>query len=81
MKDITENSELQNILTKNTYIFVDFYTPSCPPCNIVAPYLDELEQQYPLVTFVKVDCTKNSDIVDEHNVSAVPTFILFSKGK
>lgn len=81
MKNIDNHAELENILKKNTYVFVDFYTPTCPPCKIVAPYLEELEEQYPLVTFVKVDCTKNFETTEEYRVSAVPTFILISNGK
>ena len=80
MNTVKTLDELNSLLEKNSYVILDFYTPSCPPCNLIAPYVEELSHQYPLVAFVKVDCTKSFDISNEYNVGAVPTFI-FLKNK
>jgi thiol-disulfide isomerase/thioredoxin len=80
MNTVKTVDELNSLLEKNSYVILDFYTPSCPPCNLIAPYVEELSQQYPVVAFVKVDCSKSVDIPSEYNVSAVPTFI-FLKNK
>ena len=36
-------------------VFVDFFAEWCGPCKMVAPKLEQLSQQYPHVTFVKID--------------------------
>jgi thioredoxin 1 len=81
MIDITELDQLNSLLQKNTYVLVDFYTPSCPPCQSIAPYLEELADQYPLVSFVKVNCNTSVDIPQAYDIGAVPTFLLFTNGK
>ena len=36
---------------------VDFFAPWCGKCRMLAPYVDELAEQHPGITFAKFDTT------------------------
>lgn len=82
MLEITDMDDMVNLIDRNTYVVVDFYTPSCPPCKAIAPYLDELAEMYPVISFAKVNCHGDGgEIASKYSVGAVPTFIFFHNGK
>ena len=82
MNELKDIDELSELLHQNTYVILDFYTPTCPPCKAIAPYIDELAEEYPVISFAKVNCHgKGGEIAQEYKIGAVPTFIFFSNGK
>jgi thiol-disulfide isomerase/thioredoxin len=82
MHEIRDIDELSDLLHQNSHVILDFYTPTCPPCKAIAPYLDELAEEYPLISFAKVNCHgEGGDVAHEYKIGAVPTFILFANGK
>lgn len=61
-------------------VFADW----CGPCQQIAPVYEALSQSLTrpdLLTFVKVDTEKNQALSEEYQISALPTFLLFQKGK
>lgn len=58
-------------------VLLDFYTPWCRPCQIMAPILEEIaqEEKDSLVIF-KIDASEELDIATKFNVTAVPNLIL-----
>jgi thioredoxin 1 len=73
--------ELNKILSENSFVVVDFYTQTCPPCKKIAPFYETLPEKFPHITFIKVDCGERNDIASAYKVGAVPTFIFFKNGK
>lgn len=78
---ITTLSQFNNILSSGESILVDFMATWCQPCIQIAPRLDELSKQYPKIKFYKVDVDQSQDIAEKENISAMPTFHFYSKGK
>ena len=54
---------------------LDFYSPTCMPCKMMLPILEELEY-----TTYKIDCMKFPEIASAFGVQGVPQFI-FIKDK
>jgi thioredoxin 1 len=82
MIELKDIDDFNDLIKSNTYVVVDFYTPSCPPCKAIAPYLEELSELYPIIEFSKVNCHgQGGDIASEFKIGAVPTFVFFSNGK
>lgn len=71
-----------DIINGNTPVLVDFFAEWCSPCKAMKPVLDKLKQSMgDKVRIIKIDVDKNQALAANHSVQAVPTFILFLKGK
>ena len=60
VKEIS-GAELETLLAEKDKVFVDFFATWCGPCKMLAPVIDEVAQNHPDVTFVKVDVDRNLD--------------------
>lgn len=62
-------------------VLVDVWEYGCPPCDRIAPVLDQIAGDYcGRLRVVKVNATDNADFAAEHGVMAVPTLLLFHRG-
>jgi len=62
-------------------VLIDFYATWCGPCKTIAPELEKLAGQHPNVVVLKVDVDDAEDVAQKYEISAMPTFKLFHKGK
>ena len=62
-------------------VLIDFWSPTCGPCLMVAPELDKFAAANPDVLVLKVDASKNPSLLSRFGIRGVPTFKLFSDGK
>jgi thioredoxin 1 len=66
---------------KNLPVLVDFFATWCPPCKMLAPILDELDQENHGVKIVKVDVDQAQALAQQYNVMSIPTLFIFKQGK
>ena len=63
-------------------VLVDFWAEWCAPCRLLAPTIDELAQQYQgKVKIGKLDTDANRDVAMKHQISMIPTIILYKGGE
>jgi thioredoxin 1 len=61
---------------------VDFYADWCGPCKTIAPLMEELSHDYNGKALIaKLDVDKAQVAASKHNVTSIPTVILFVNGK
>ena len=74
-----ENNNLDAVLGDGSRpVLVDFGADWCGPCRAIAPALDELASEMAdSITVAKVDIDKNQDLAVQHNISSVPTLMVF----
>jgi thioredoxin 1 len=73
---------LENSRDEEKGLLVQFTATWCPPCRMIAPVVSQLAKENTAhVRFVKVDIDNKdvANIVMNHNVSSVPTFVGYSK--
>ena len=53
----------------------------CGPCQFVAPFFEELAENYTSIEFVKVDVDEADDVAGKCGVQAMPTFHFYKDSK
>jgi len=54
----------------------DFHADWCGPCKTQDPIIEEMEDDYPDVSFEKVDVDEEQDVANEYQVRSLPTLII-----
>lgn len=77
------DSDFNNkVINSDKPVLVDFYANWCGPCKMIAPYLDELAEEFKgKVTVAKIDVDQNGESAMRFGVRGIPTMILFEKGE
>ena len=72
----------QPSITDYKVVVVDFTATWCGPCQRIAPYFEQLNNQYSSrCNFYKVDVDEGSDISEFCRISQMPTFKVYYQGK
>ncbi len=59
-----------------TVTLKDFYADWCGPCKTQDPILEEVSEDWPDVTFEKVDVDEEQDVANEYQVRSLPTLVV-----
>lgn len=60
----------------NGLVVIDFYADWCGPCKMLAPVVEEIEAEMPLVKFCKVNVDNNMDLARMFKVESIPLIAL-----
>ncbi|MFC0819629.1 thioredoxin [Moraxella marmotae] len=72
----------QDVIQSKEPVLVDFYADWCPPCQMIAPMLDELAEDYAgKAKIVKINVDQNPEISARYGIRSIPTLISFKQGK
>ena len=73
---------VDDVLTSEKPVLVDFWATWCGPCKMVAPVLEEIAAENPeKITIAKLDIDAHPSIARDYQIMSVPTMILFQGGK
>ncbi|QYK01891.1 thioredoxin family protein [Shewanella psychrotolerans] len=85
MHNLTPNDsshELQQILNQRQAVMILFGAPSCGVCQGIKPRLTTmLNDHFPKMKFIYIDCITQPDIAANHNVFALPVVELYFQGQ
>ena len=62
-------------------VVLDFQYDACDPCQRIAPDFEALKDAHPEVTFRKVNIYDHKDMLEELDVTLIPTFKIFVNGE
>ncbi|MDA8164344.1 MAG: thioredoxin [Desulfobacteraceae bacterium] len=63
-------------------VMVDFFSPTCGPCQMVAPVIDSLARRYlHRMIVAKLDTTRFSQTPSRFRIRGVPTLLFFKNGR
>ncbi|MCU1685694.1 MAG: trxA [Amycolatopsis sp.] len=79
---VTDAGFVDDVLTSEKPVLVDFWATWCGPCKMVAPVLEEIAAEYgDKITVAKLDVDENPNTARDYQVMSIPTLILFQGGK
>ncbi len=75
-------------LTKDTFektildadiVLVDFWAEWCGPCKMFGPTFEKVSEQYPEITFAKVDTEAEQELAGYFQIRSIPTLMAFKE--
>jgi thioredoxin 1 len=80
--ELTETNFEQEVLKAEGPVLVDFYAPWCGPCKMLAPLLEQLAGELAgKLKFAKLNVGDVPELSADHEITGVPTLMLFHGGK
>jgi thioredoxin 1 len=79
---VTDASFVSEIEQADGLVLVDFWATWCGPCQIVAPILEQLANEYVgRAKVAKVDVDANQRTAMRFNVRSIPSILFFKNGR
>ena len=80
LKHIQNKNEFDSAI-KEGLVLVDFFATWCGPCKMLSPVLEEVANENPNLTILKIDVDEVGVLAAQFGIQAIPTLILFKDGK
>ncbi|OEF99308.1 thioredoxin [Vulcanibacillus modesticaldus] len=78
---VTDQSFATDVESTGTVI-VDFWAPWCAPCKMIAPVLEEIDQEVgDKLKIAKLNVDENPASATKYGIMGIPTLLLFKDGK
>ena len=81
LPDVTDANFQAEVLESTDPVLVDFWAPWCGPCRVIAPSLEEIDEEQDNLRVVKLNVDDNQQTAARYEVMSIPTLILFKGGQ
>jgi thioredoxin 1 len=78
---VSDDNFQAEVLESGNPVLVDFWAPWCGPCRVIAPHLEELNEERDDLRVVKLNVDENQQTAARYDVLSIPTLILFKDGQ
>jgi thioredoxin 1 len=78
---VTDANYDEIVMQSKIPVLLDFYADWCGPCNMIAPIIDELAEEYEGRALVaKVDTETNPKLSSHFKIKSIPTIMFINNG-
>ncbi|MFO8132348.1 MAG: thioredoxin [Thermoplasmatota archaeon] len=71
----------EDFVNERDLAVIDFWAPWCGPCKLVAPVIEELDEEMDGVAFAKVNVDENQELARRYSIMSIPTLLVFKGGE
>ncbi len=79
--EVNDSNFQAEVIESGEPVLVDFWAPWCGPCRVIAPHLEELNEEQDNLRVVKLNVDDNQQTAAQYEVLSIPTLILFKNGQ
>ena len=74
--EVTKDN-IDEIVTKNPLVILDFWADWCGPCKSFAPAFEAASDKHPDVVFGKVNTEEQQELAAQFQIRSIPNLIVF----
>ena len=74
--EVTKDN-IEEIISKNEMVILDFWAEWCGPCKSFAPVFETASQKYPDVVFGKINSEEQQELAAQFQIRSIPNVMLF----
>ena len=74
--EVTKDN-IDEIVTKNPLVILDFWADWCGPCTSFAPAFEAASDKHPDVVFGKVNTEEQQELAAQFQIRSIPNLIVF----
>ncbi|MBN2497831.1 MAG: thioredoxin [Deltaproteobacteria bacterium] len=79
---VSDKSFEREVIQAELPVLIDFWAPTCGPCRMIGPIVEELAEQYTdRLKVVKLDTQANPRVPTALGVRSIPLVVLFHGGE
>jgi thioredoxin 1 len=81
LPQVTDNNFQAEVLDAGEPELVQYWDPSCGPCRVLHPKLEDMSGERDDVKIVSVNIDENQETAGKYQVMSIPTMIVFKGGQ
>lgn len=81
-QEVNDTNFDEIVLKSDKPVIVDFWAEWCGPCRMIAPYIEQIGEEYKgKVIVVKCDVDSSPDVARRFSIRNIPTVLYFNGGQ
>ena len=82
LMNVTDANFAEEVIGSELPVLVDFWAVWCGPCRMVAPFVEQIAQEYSdQLKVAKLNVDENQGIPAKYGIMSIPTLLLFKGGE